>query len=90
MLPTLAASVRTRGAALPRLRDRLIFDQALARLADTMLWSSMSGIAGSGAGSSRRLVRDADAEWWLPPCDPPGRSRFPGSICPRSLCPRSL
>ena len=84
MLPTLARSVATRGAALPRLRDRLMRDQALAlaRLEDTMLWSSTSGIAGSGAGSGsgRRLVREADAEWWLPPRDPPERSRFPGSI----------
>jgi len=82
MLPTLARSVRTRGAALPRLRDRLMRDQALAlaRLADTMLWSSTSGIAGSGAASGRRLVRDADAEWWLPPRDALERSRFPGSI----------
>jgi hypothetical protein len=61
-VPTLAGSVTTRGAALPRLRDRLMRDQALARLADTMLWSSTSGIAGSGAGSGRRLVRDAEAE----------------------------
>jgi hypothetical protein len=61
-VPTLAGSVRTRGATSPRLCDRLARDQLLARLADTMLWSSTSGIAGSGAGSGRRLVRDADAE----------------------------
>ena len=92
MLPTLPGSVTMRGAAPPRLRDRLIRDQALAlaRLDDTMLWSSTSGIAGSGAGSGRRLVRDADAEWWLPPRDPPERSRCPGSTRPGSICPRSL
>jgi hypothetical protein len=76
-VPALAASVWTRGAA-SRLRDRL--NQLLPRLADTTLWSSTSGIAGSGAGSGRRLVRDADAECWLPPRDAPERSRLPGSI----------
>jgi hypothetical protein len=78
-VPTLAGSVTRRGA-LPWPRDRLIRDHALARLEDTMLWSSTSGIAGSGAGSARRLVRDAEAEWWLPPREAPERSRFPGSI----------
>ena len=79
-VPTLAGSVTMRGAALPRPCDRLARDHPVARLADTMLWSSTSGIAGSGAGSARRLVRDADAEWWLPPRDAAERSRFPGSI----------
>ena len=89
----LAGSVRTRGAASPRPRDRLARDQ-LPRLADTMLWSSIAGMAGSGAGSARRLVRDAEADatdcdatdcatdWerWLPPRAAPGRSRLPCSI----------
>jgi hypothetical protein len=50
--------VRTRGAEATALRDQPL----RLRLTDTMLWSSICGIWGSGAGSLRRRVREADAD----------------------------